>query len=434
MARRIFGTDGVRGIVGDKLTVDLVERLGRAAALWATAQGAAPGGAVPRFLIGRDTRGSGPELEQALARGIASGGGVAVVGGVLPTPAVALLAGEGFGAVITASHNPPEYNGVKFFGAGGNKLVDADEEAIESLLGAAAAAVPGRSEPLDVAVAEYIALVLDRFGGGAGSLAGLAIGVDCANGAYSGLAPAVFERLGARVVTVGDAPSGANINSGCGATDLDLLARTVRDQGLDLGIAFDGDGDRMLAVTAAGDPIDGDQIVAILAPFLGVDQVAVTVMSNLGLHRFLGERGIRVHSTDVGDRYVLEALRREGGILGAEQSGHIIVLDGHVTGDGLAAALLLCRALGGRTLAEAAAAMPRYPQFKVNVPTSGKTLSQGLRDELADINTNLAGSGRVLVRPSGTEPLVRILAEAENRESAADLCARVERLVRQEIG
>ena len=421
MARHTFGTDGVRGIVGERLTVDLVERLGRAFALWS-------GGG--RTVIGRDTRGSGPELERALARGIASGGGIAVVGGVLPTPAVALLAGDDLAAVVTASHNPPEYNGVKFFGRGGQKLVDADEEAIEALLGAPATG-GGSTEPLGDATGRYLDIVRERFGG---DLSGLAIGVDCANGAYSGSAPGVFERLGARVVAVGDAPDGANINCGCGATDLDLLARTVREQRLDLGVAFDGDGDRMLAVTAAGEPIDGDQIVAILAPFLGVDQVAVTVMSNLGLHRFLGERGIRVHSTDVGDRHVLEALRREGGILGAEQSGHIVILDGHVTGDGLAAALLLCRALAGRTLAAAAASMPRYPQVTANVPSAGKALSQGLRDEVAALNARLAGSARVLVRPSGTEPLVRILAEAESREIAADLCGTVEHLVRQEIG
>ena len=421
MARHTFGTDGVRGIVGEQLTVDLVERLGRAFALWS-------GGG--RTVIGRDTRGSGPELEQALARGIASGGGSAAVGGVLPTPAVALLAGEDLAAVVTASHNPPEYNGVKLFGPGGQKLVDADEEAIEALLGAPATG-GGSIEQLGAATGRYLDLVLERFGG---DLSGLAIGVDCANGAYAGSAPGVFERLGARVVAVGNAPDGTNINSGCGATDLDLLARTVREQRLDLGIAFDGDGDRMLAVTGDGEPIDGDQIVAILAPFLGVDQVAVTVMSNLGLHRYLAERGIRVHSTDVGDRYVLEALRREGGSLGAEQSGHIVVLDGHVTGDGLASALLLCRALAGRTLAAAAALMPRFPQVKANIPSGGRVLSQALRDEVAALNARLAGSGRVLVRPSGTEPLIRILAEAESREIAADLCGTVEHLVRQEIG
>jgi phosphoglucosamine mutase len=421
MARHTFGTDGVRGIVGEQLTVDLVERLGRAFALWS-------GGG--RTVIGRDTRGSGPELEQALARGIASGGGSAVVGGVLPTPAVALLAHEDLAAVVTASHNPPEYNGVKLFGRGGQKLVDADEEAIEALL-AAPATGGGSIEPLGAATDIYIDLVLERFGG---DLTGLAIGVDCANGAFAGSAPGVFERLGARVVAIGNAPDGTNINAGCGATDLALLARTVREQRLDLGIAFDGDGDRLLAVTAEGEPIDGDQIVAILAPFLGVDQVAVTVMSNLGLHRYLAAQGIRVHTTAVGDRYVLEALRREGGSLGAEQSGHVIVLDGHVTGDGLAAALLLCRALEGRTLAAAAAAMPRFPQLKLNLPSGGKALSQGLYDEIAALNARLAGSGRVLVRPSGTEPLVRILAEAESQEMAADLCGTVEHLVRQELG
>ncbi len=421
MARHTFGTDGVRGIVGERLTVDLVERLGRAFALWS-------GGG--RTLIGRDTRGSGPELEQALARGIASGGGCAVVGGVLPTPAVALLAGPDLAAVVTASHNPPEYNGVKFFGRGGQKLVDAAEEAIEALLDAPASR-GGSIEPLGDATEGYLDLVLERFGG---DLSGLAIAVDCANGAYSGSAPGAFERLGARVVAVAAAPDGRNINAGCGATDLALVARTVREQGLDLGIAFDGDGDRMLAVTAAGEPIDGDQIVAILAPFLGVDQVAVTVMSNLGLHRYLAEQGIRVHSTAVGDRYVLEALRREGGILGAEQSGHMIVLDGHVTGDGLAAALLLCRALEGRTLAAAAAVMPVFPQRKLNLASGGRALSARLEDEIAALNESLGDSGRVLVRPSGTEPLIRILAEAESQEIAADLCGRVERLVRQELG
>ena len=421
MARHTFGTDGVRGIVGERLTVDLVERLGRAFALWS-------GGG--RTVIGRDTRGSGPELEQALAHGIASGGGIAVVGGVLPTPAVALIAGEDLAAVVTASHNPPEYNGVKFFGRGGQKLVDADEEAIEALLDAPAIG-GGSIEPLGDATGRYVDIVLERFGG---DLSGLAIAVDCANGAYSGIAAGAFERLGARVVAVADSPDGANINSGCGATDLALIARTVQEHRLDLGIAFDGDGDRVLAVTAEGESVDGDQIVAILAPFLGVDQVAVTVMSNLGLHRYLAQQGIRVHSTAVGDRYVLEALRREGGLLGAEQSGHVIVLDGHVTGDGLAAALLLCRALEGRTLAIAAAAMPRFPQLKVNLPSGGKTLSQQLRDEVDALNARLAGSGRVLVRPSGTEPFVRILAEAESQEMADDLCGRVVRLVRQDLG
>ena len=222
-----------------------------------------------------------------------------------------------------------------------------------------------------------------------------------------------------------------NINAGCGATDLSMLAATVRTGGYDLGVAFDGDGDRMLAVDAAGEPVDGDQIVAICALALGVDLVAVTSMTNLGFHRLMAEHGIRVLTTDVGDRYVLEALRREGGVLGGEQSGHVIALDGHVTGDGLAAALLLCRSLDGRSLAEAAAVMPRFPQVTENVRVVERVVPAAVADEVARLNAELAGRGRVLVRPSGTEPLVRVLAEAEDAGEAADLCARVAHLVRQ---
>src|SRR5919202_1681927 len=340
MARRYFGTDGVRGVVGDDLTPELVERLGRASALWSR------GG---RIFVGRDTRASGVELEEALARGIASAGGNAVLAGVLPTPAVALLALD-LGCVITASHNPPEYNGVKFFDRDGQKLTDESEEEIEALLDEPRRAT-GQIDRVGVATDSYLAHVLERFGS---DLSGVRLGVDCANGAYSGIAPQAFAQLGAAVTTIGDSPDGTNINVNCGATDLRALQQTVTSNGLDLGVAFDGDGDRMLAVDGNGDAVDGDQIVALLALDLGVDVVAVTVMTNLGFHRLMEEHGIRVVTTDVGDRYVLEALRREGGVLGGEQSGHIIYLRDHVTGDGLAAALLLCRALEGRTLAEAA--------------------------------------------------------------------------------
>jgi phosphoglucosamine mutase len=225
-----------------------------------------------------------------------------------------------------------------------------------------------------------------------------------------------------------------NINVGCGATDLSLLQETVRTGRYDLGVAFDGDGDRMLAVDADGEAVDGDQIVAVLALDRDVELVAVTKMANLGFHRLMEERGIRVVTTDVGDRYVLEALRREGGILGGEQSGHVIYLDGHVTGDGLAAALLLCGALHGRTLAEAVAVMPRYPQIRENVPVTSKELSEGLLAEVERQNAALEGSGRILVRPSGTEPLVRVLAEAETVEEAETLCASISALVRRELG
>ncbi|MSO58645.1 MAG: phosphoglucosamine mutase [Thermoleophilia bacterium] len=418
--RRFFGTDGVRGIVGETLTLELVERLGKAATLWAGSG---------RVLIGRDTRGSGPALEEALARGIVAAGGTAVLGGVLPTPAVALLA-QDLGLVISASHNPPEYNGLKVFDGGGHKLTDAQEVEIEGLLDAHGPG-GGSVERVDNAIDGYVEHVVERFGS---DLTGLRIAVDCANGAYSGIAPAVFERLGATVTALAASPDGTNINDGCGATDLSMLQATVRAGNYDLGIAFDGDGDRVLAVDAAGEAVDGDQILAIIALATGATLVAVTSMTNLGFHALMAERGIRVLTTDVGDRYVLEALHREGGLLGGEQSGHMIALDGHVTGDGLAAALLLCRSLDGRALAEAAAVMPRFAQAKENVQVARREVPQRVADEVARLNVELGGTGRVLVRPSGTEPFVRVLAEAEREEEAKALCATVARLLRQELG
>jgi phosphoglucosamine mutase len=420
VARRYFGTDGVRGIVGEDLTADLVERLGKAAALW-SGRG--------RILVGRDTRASGPELEAAFARGVVSAGGNALLGGVLPTPAVALLALD-LGAVISASHNPPEYNGVKFFDRHGRKLTDAAEEELEALLDAPSPG-GGQTARAQVAIESYLEHVVERFGS---NLSDVRIAVDCANGAYSGIAPQVFERMGATVRPLANDPDGTNINVGCGATDLSFLAREVRERRLDLGVAFDGDGDRMLAVDERGETIDGDQIVAVLALELGVDLVAVTSMTNLGFHRLMAEKGIRVVTTDVGDRYVLEALGREGGLLGGEQSGHIIYLRDHVTGDGLAAALLLCGALHGRPLSEVAAVMPKFPQAKANVPVGSKALSAVLRAEVARVNEELDGRGRVLVRPSGTEPVVRVLAEAETDAETADLCATIAALVKRELG
>jgi phosphoglucosamine mutase len=421
VARRYFGTDGVRGVVGEDLTVDLVERLGAAATRWSR------GG---RNFVGRDTRASGIELEEAFARGVVSAGGNAVLAGVLPTPAVALLALD-LGTVITASHNPPEYNGVKFFDRDGQKLPDSSEEEIEALLDERTELPGGEIDRVSVATDSYLEHVVDRFGS---DLSGLRIAVDCANGAYSHTAPKAFLELGASVTTIGDQPDGTNINVGCGATDLSLLQKTVRAGRYDLGVAFDGDGDRMLAVDADGESVDGDQIVAILALDRDVDLVAVTKMANLGFHRLMEERGIRVVTTDVGDRYVVEALRREGGILGGEQSGHIIYLDGHVTGDGLAAALLLCGALRGGTLSEAAAVMPRYPQVRENVPVTSKALSEALLAEVERQNAALEGTGRILVRPSGTEPVVRVLAEAETVAEAERLCASISALVRRELG
>ncbi|MDP9307099.1 MAG: phosphoglucosamine mutase [Actinomycetota bacterium] len=420
MTRQFFGTDGVRGVFGEDLTPEFIERLGKAATLWSK------GG---RVFVGRDTRASGPELEEAFARGIVEAGGNAVLAGVLPTPAVALLALD-LGVVVSASHNPPEYNGIKIFDRDGQKLTDSDEEEIESLLEEEGPG-DGEIDRVSVATDSYLEHIIERFGS---DLSGVRVAVDCANGAYSAIAPQAFEQLGAKVTAIGAEPDGTNINVGCGATDLSLLQRTVLTGDFDLGVAFDGDGDRMLAVDANGAAVDGDQILAILADRLGVDLVAVTVMTNYGFHRFAEERGIRLVTTDVGDRYVLEALRREGGVLGGEQSGHIIYLKDHVTGDGLAAALLLCAALEGRTLAEAAAVLPRFPQAKENVRVATKNLSDDLLQEIQRLNTELEGSGRIVVRPSGTEPVVRVLAEAENPWKARELCARISALVTRELG
>jgi phosphoglucosamine mutase len=418
--RRWFGTDGVRGVVGKTLTPQLVERLGRAATLW-SGRG--------RVLVGRDTRDSGPSLEEALTRGIVEAGGTAVLAGVLPTPAVALLS-QDLGLVVSASHNPPEYNGVKVFDREGHKLSDDDELEIEALMDTAGPG-GGSIEHAEDAAAGYVEHVVEHFGS---DLHGLRIAVDCANGAFSAIAPGVFERLGAEVTPIASVPDGTNINMGCGATDLSLLRSTVRAGTYDLGVAFDGDGDRMLAVDAAGETVDGDQILAICALALQPELVVVTTMTNLGFHRLMEEHGIRVVTTDVGDRYVLEALRREGGILGGEQSGHVIVLDGHITGDGLAAALTLCRALDGRPLAEAAAVMPQFAQATENVRVESSELPGRVVREVALLNARLEGRGRVVVRPSGTEPVIRILAEVEGSEEASALCGSIAGLVRQEAG
>jgi len=420
VARRYFGTDGVRGVVGADLTPDLVERLGTAATLWCG------GGEV---LVGRDTRRSGLELEEALARGIVAGGGAARLAGVLPTPAVALLARD-LGAVVSASHNPPEYNGVKLFGAAGRKLTDAEEEQIEALLDEPA---PGGGSVVheDGAGDRYLDHVVEHFGT---DLSGLRIGVDCANGAMAELAPRAFARLGAQVTAIGVSSDGRSINVGCGATDLRTLQQTVASERLDLGVAFDGDGDRMLAVDERGEPLDGDQILAILALSLGVDLVAVTVMTNLGFHRLMAEHGIRVLTTPVGDRYVLEALRAENGALGGEQSGHILWLRDHVTGDGLAAALLLCGALAGTSPSEAASVLTRFPQARQDVRVRERALPQSILDEADRLDEELADRGRVLVRVSGTEPVVRVLVEVENAEDAEKMCASIAALVERELG
>jgi phosphoglucosamine mutase len=428
LARRYFGTDGVRGIVGEFLTPELVERLGRAAATWTGAS---------KVFVGRDTRASGRDLEEAFARGVISVGGDAILGGVLPTPAVALLALD-LGVVISASHNPPEYNGVKFFDSQGHKLSDRSEEQIEELLASSPGIDQGRIEHIEVATDSYLQHILDRFGS---DLGGLRIAVDCANGAYSGLAPHAFEQCGATVHAIGDAPNGENINVGCGATDLALLQQTVVDGGYDLGIAFDGDGDRMLAVDENGEVVDGDQIVAILARDLARrgrlpgDLVVVTSMSNLGFHRAMRRLDLETAVTDVGDRYVLEEMRKSGCNVGGEQSGHIILADHSTTGDGLVAGLQVLAALV-EAKAPASALLRQFeplPQLLKNVRFNGGSEpleADIVRKRIAAAEAELEGRGRLVIRKSGTEPLIRVMAEGEDfavvQRLVDDICEAVQ--------
>ena len=420
--RTYFGTDGIRGVVGETLTADLVRRLGCAFGL---------SSASKRVLVGRDTRNSGERLERVFAAGIEDAGAVAELGGILPTPAVALLA-EGEGAVITASHNPPIYNGVKFFAQGGNKLSDKEELDIENLL--EANGPKGGEVILRNDLGEnYVDLILDRFGS---PLDGLNLVLDCAHGALSGLAELAFEDLGAKVTVIGSEPDGNNINVGCGATDLSKLSSVVGSGNHDLGLAFDGDGDRVVAVDSRGSVIDGDALLAILSLSLEVDTVAVTVMTNSGFHELMASRGIKVLTTDVGDRCILRALKTNGALLGGEQSGHIVYLDGHTTGDGLAAGLLLCRALveSGRTLAEEAAFLHRWPQVNASIEVSTKLLTSAITQVVQEINAKYEGEARVLVRPSGTEELVRVFVEARDESLVDSLCDKLCALVKQELG
>jgi len=428
VARRLFGTDGVRGVAGELLSADLALKLGRAATLQS-------GATAPRVLVIRDTRESGEMLESALAAGVASAGGEVYLGGILPTPAAPLLLGRyGFdlAAVISASHNPYRDNGIKFFGADGFKLSDATEEAIEDLLEEpSSAAAIGHVRTLHGTEEDYLRELHTRFAGL--SLAGTSVLLDCANGATYAAAPEIFRRLGATVTVVGDAPDGRNINAGCGSTHLDGLVETVTTGGHDVGFAFDGDGDRVLAVDRNGAVVDGDELVALAALHLrragrlAGDGVAVTVMTNYGFHAAMEAAGIEVASTQVGDRYVLEALRERGWVLGGEQSGHIIELGFAPSGDGIASALLTLEALEGADLARRNA-MHRLPQRLVNVRVADRDAAMAdpeVTAASAKESDALAGRGRVLVRPSGTEPLVRVMVEAPTAEEADEVCARL---------
>ena len=427
MARHLFGTDGVRGLAGEKLTAELALALGRAATEQA-------GGAGTRVLVIRDTRESGEMLEAALAAGITAAGGEALLGGVLPTPAAPLLIAQyGFdvGVVVSASHNPYQDTGIKFFGADGLKLTDAAEEAIEARVeaGAGAGLQIGRVRELHGTQEDYLRALETRFAGL--DLAGISLLLDCAHGATYRVGPEIFRRLGASVTVIGDEPDGRNINDGVGSTHIEALAAAVVAGGHDLGFAFDGDGDRVLAADRSGATVDGDELIALAAIHLRAsgrlsgNGVVVTVMTNYGFHTAMAEADIGVATADVGDRYVLAELRERGWTLGGEQSGHIIDMGFVPSGDGIASALLTLEALAGADLAERSA-MQKLPQQLVNVKVADKaTALEAVAAPAADEGEKLSGRGRVLVRASGTEQLVRVMVEAPDAEECEAICARL---------
>lgn len=442
---RLFGTDGVRGIANEDLTPELAFRLGEAAGHFLGDKGAG------RIVVGRDTRRSGEMLEAAMVAGICSGGADALVAGIVPTPAVAYLTREleaDGGVVISASHNPAPYNGIKFFSRDGFKLPDELEDEIEEFIVSErdwerpTGAGIGRTVRLTDAAERYVSHAVSSIDT---DLAGMAIAVDCGHGAASVTTPRALELLGARVISVNCDWDGMDINDECGSTNLAPLTDLVKRHGVDFGIAHDGDADRVLAVDDAGDEVDGDLIMAICAvqmkeqDALPADTVVSTVMSNLGFEVAMRERGINVVKTKVGDRYVLEQMRSSGAALGGEQSGHVIFMAHNTTGDGLITALQLAAAVKHSNLpvSQLRTVMTRYPQVMVNVPVQDKgrlTTSSAILAAISAAEEELGETGRVLVRASGTEPLVRVMAEAAEETTAAAVVDKLEQVVRAELG
>ncbi|HEX8066016.1 MAG TPA: phosphoglucosamine mutase [Thermoleophilaceae bacterium] len=434
---RLFGTDGVRGAAGEFLTAELAVSLGRAATALAE-------GDPPQVLIVRDPRESGHMLEAALAAGIAASGGHALLGGVLPTPGAALLVrryGLGLAAVVSASHNPYRDNGIKFFGPDGTKVSDETEREIERLVAEPPPErADGRVRELHGAGGDYLRELERRFADL--DLTGRRILLDCANGATHRVAPEIFRRLGAHVDATAADPDGRNINDGVGSTHVESLAARVAAGDWDVGFAFDGDGDRVLAVDREGAVVDGDELIALAARHLREsgrltgDGVAVTVMTNYGFHRAMAEAGVEVATTAVGDRHVLAELLARGWTLGGEQSGHIIDTGFVPSGDGIASALLTMEALAGRDLS-ARDGMVKLPQRLVNVRVADRDAldSAGAVTEAVERESEaLAGRGRVLVRPSGTEPVVRVMVEAPDEEECETVAGRLVEVVERELG
>jgi phosphoglucosamine mutase len=440
MARQLFGTDGVRGRAGEFLTPDLALALGRAAVGHIAAQ-------RPQVLIVRDTRESGDMLEAAIAAGITAAGGDALLAGVLPTPAAPLLLsrhGLQLAVVISASHNPFPDNGIKLFGPDGFKLDDDTEHAIEGELEKPARPVEriGRVRRFHGALEDYVRELHVRFA----ELhpIGTRVLLDCANGATYRAAPEIFRRLGAEVDVIADAPDGRNINDGCGSTHLEQVVERVRTGGYDIAFAFDGDGDRVLAVDGDGVVVDGDELIALAAVHLRErgrlqgNGVAVTVMTNYGFHTAMAEAGVEVATTAVGDRYVLDELKKREWVLGGEQSGHIIELGFSPSGDGIASALLTLEALAGRDLRERDA-MQKLPQRLVNIRAGDRAAlaaaleAAAVRDAIEREQSGLEGRGRVLVRASGTEPLVRVMVEAPSEDETDEICGRLASIVERTL-
>lgn len=449
---RLFGTDGVRGLANRELTADLALHLAQAAAHVLTqgrhADEVRAEGRRPRAIVARDPRISGEFLTAAVSAGLASSGIDVLDAGVLPTPAAAFLVGDihaDFGVMLSASHNPAPDNGIKFFSFGGTKLPDDVEDRIEQDLEGErllpTGADVGRIRRFADAEDRYVIHLLSTMDV---SLAGLHVVIDCAHGAAAGISPRVFADAGATITVIGSDPDGMNINDGVGSTHLELLQETVIATGADLGIAHDGDADRCLAVDASGNVIDGDQIMAILAVSLNRrgllkdSTLVATVMSNLGLHRAMKDHGITVRQTAVGDRYVLEDLAVGGYTLGGEQSGHVIFSDYATTGDGILTGLHIAAEMArtGSSLADLAAVMTPMPQVLINVRGVDRTRLTGdavIAQAVAAEEATLGDSGRVLLRPSGTEPMVRVMVEAVDEETATAVADRLVALVRERL-
>jgi len=440
----LFGTDGVRGLANKDLTAELALDLAVAAARILAEKGVFQSTPAhkPRAIVGQDSRASGEFLEAAVVAGLLSAGVDVYRVGVLPTPAIAHLVAESgadLGVMISASHNPMPDNGIKFFAKGGGKLDDALEAAIEARLGEPWERPTGNGVGRVVddqsAYEQYIYHLLGSLNT---SLHGLKVVVDCANGASSEVAPAVYRRAGAEVVAIHNAPNGWNINDGCGSTHMDDLIAEVKKQGADLGIAHDGDADRCLAVDANGNVVDGDFILAILATHMKVPAVVGTVMSNLGFVKAMEGTGIKVEKTAVGDRYVLENMLANNHVLGGEQSGHIILREHANTGDGVLTALQLMQVMAAtkKPLAELASVMKRFPQVLINVKEVDKSKLDSAEKIAASIAAHeaaLGKSGRVLVRASGTESLVRVMVEAEDLTQAEKIAADIATVVKSEL-